>query len=102
MSSGEQQQLKGGHPPAVKAGGMRITQHKTPKSHDVRLDDPDLNNAALKVSTSPEKAVTISGAPIRGNSDFPAEAVQSYHNKPMPSHEQNASPRPHIIQQPRK
>nr|BAN21109.1 unkown protein [Riptortus pedestris] len=101
MSSSEQE-LKGGHPPAVKAGGMRITQHKSPRSHDVKLDDPELNNAALKVSTSPEKALTISGAPVRGNSDFPAEAVQSFHNKPMPSHEPNSSPRPHIIQQPRK
>lgn len=36
----------------VKAGGMRITQHKSPKTDDKHLlDDNDINNAGLKVST---------------------------------------------------
>lgn len=32
---------------------MRITQHKSPKTHDSKgtLDEGDINNAALKVST---------------------------------------------------
>lgn len=96
-------ELKAGHPPAVKAGGMRITQHKTPKGDDKHLlDDADINNAGLKVSTSPPKNLTISGAPSRGNADFPAEAVQCFHDKsahdPRPAH----STKPNIIHQPRK
>ncbi|KAL1115492.1 hypothetical protein AAG570_007521 [Ranatra chinensis] len=94
----------------LKAGGMRITQHKSPKgaagsSQDKLADDADLNNAALKVSTSPPKTTTISGAPMRGHSDFPTEAVQSFHDKPVPTHDTsraNAAGRPNIIHQPRK
>ncbi|XP_075228037.1 death-associated protein 1 [Lycorma delicatula] len=98
-------ELKAGHPPAVKAGGMRITQHKSPKSDDKHLlDDSDINNAGLKVSTSPPKNLTISGAPPRGNADFPAEAVQSFHDKPLPAHDPRPAHgnRPNIIHQPRK
>lgn len=101
----ESEHLKGGHPPAVKAGGMRITQHKTQKSDDKPLlEEPDINNAGLKISTSPPKTLTISGAPSRGNADFPAEAVKSYQEKPLPCHD----PRPahgnrqNIIHQPKK
>ncbi|XP_014203642.1 death-associated protein 1 [Copidosoma floridanum] len=37
MSSFEESNLKAGHPPAVKAGGMRITQHKNPdKEREVK------------------------------------------------------------------
>lgn len=46
----------------------------------------------------------ISGVPAKGNADFPPEAVQVFHEKPIPTH--NARPihssRPIIIQQPRK
>ena len=33
---------------------------------------------------------------------FPKAAVQSFHEKPMPTHEKNQVQRPTIIQQPRK
>uniref|UniRef100_A0A0A9XKP2 Death-associated protein 1 n=2 Tax=Lygus hesperus TaxID=30085 RepID=A0A0A9XKP2_LYGHE len=94
-------ELKGGHPPAVKAGGMRITQHKSPRTSEVKLSDEDINNP-LKLPQTSEKAVSVSGAPIRGNLDFPAEAVQSFHQKPVPSHEPSHTARPANIQQPRK
>ena len=46
----------------------------------------------------------ISGVPAKGNADFPPEAVQVFHEKPIPTH--NARPthssRPIIIQQTRK
>ncbi|KDR16712.1 hypothetical protein L798_09106 [Zootermopsis nevadensis] len=57
MSSVEESELKGGHPPAVKAGGMRITQHKGPKDEkELKVtkekEQVDEGDAILKVSTS--------------------------------------------------
>ncbi|XP_063217056.1 death-associated protein 1 [Bacillus rossius redtenbacheri] len=112
MSSTEESDLKAGHPPAVKAGGMRITQHKGPKEDKESKPSKEKDSAevetggagALKVSTSPPKTTMISGAPVRGHADFPAEAVQSFHEKPVPTHDarSTSNTRPNIIQQPRK
>jgi len=107
MSSGEETELKGGRPPAVKAGGMRITQHKSPKEDKEgkitkEKEQVDEGNATLKVSTSPPKSLTISGAPVRGHADFPAEAVQSFHEKPVPTHDSRHATKPTVIHQPRK
>jgi len=107
MSSVEDTELKGGRPPAVKAGGMRITQHKGPKEDKEgkitkEKEQVDEGNATLKVSTSPPKSLTISGAPVRGHADFPAEAVQSFHEKPVPTHDSRPVTKPAVIHQPRK
>ncbi|XP_078037043.1 death-associated protein 1 [Augochlora pura] len=102
MSSPDECKLKGGHPPAVKAGGMRITQHKSPKDdREIKLIK-DVDES--KPSSSPPKTVMISGFPGKGNADFPPEAVQVFHEKPMPTHDtrQSHSSRSIIIQQPRK
>uniref|UniRef100_A0A8D8UJB2 Death-associated protein 1 n=1 Tax=Cacopsylla melanoneura TaxID=428564 RepID=A0A8D8UJB2_9HEMI len=98
----DDKELKGGHAPAVKAGGMRITQNKT--SHDKSTSGSDEpTNQALKVSTSPPKTTAIAGAPIRGHADYPPEAVQSFHDKPSPAHQEKSHQnKPTMIQQPRK
>lgn len=46
----------------------------------------------------------ISGVPAKGNADFPPEAVQLFHEKPVPTHDARPahSSRPIIIHQPRK
>lgn len=93
------------HPAAVKVGGMRITQNKAhlkDKKTDAPVPQPEED--ALKVSTSPPKsAVTaVSGALQKGNADFPKEAVQSFHDKPIPTHNKGASSKPMVIHQPRK
>jgi len=104
-SSPDDAALKAGHPPAVRAGGMRISQHKSslsgpsePASHS---DDETV------VSTSPPKNIKqiINGVVAKGDADFPTEAVKAFHeNKPMPSHDYRANPsnKPLVIQQPRK
>ncbi|XP_051155015.1 death-associated protein 1 isoform X2 [Leptopilina boulardi] len=103
MSSIEDGELKGGHPPAVKAGGMRIIQHKLPREE--REVKPAKEAEESKPSTSPPKQLLISGVLAKGNADFPPEAVQKFHEKPMPTHEPPRhihNSRPVIIQQPRK
>ncbi|KAI5696936.1 hypothetical protein M8J75_002574 [Diaphorina citri] len=97
----DDKELKGGHAPAIKAGGMRITQHKDPHNKSSTTSD-EPTNQALKVSTSPPKTTAIAGAPIRGNADYPPEAVQSFHEKPVPSVEKSHHNKPNMIQQPRK
>ncbi|XP_074102435.1 death-associated protein 1 [Cotesia typhae] len=102
MSSPDECKLKAGHPPAVKAGGMRITQHKIPR--DEREAKPSKDSIESKPSSSPPKTIMISGAPAKGNADFPPEAIQHFHEKPTPTHEARSanSSRAIIIQQPRK
>jgi len=96
------------HPTAVKAGGMRITQNKShlkdKKTESMVVPEP--SEDSLKVSTSPPKsAVTaVSGALQKGNADFPAEAVKSFHDKVQPTHDKGAPTKPMMIHQhqPRK
>ncbi|XP_021958375.1 death-associated protein 1 [Folsomia candida] len=94
------------HPTAVKVGGMRITQNKShlkDKKTDATVPQPEEGDA-LKVSTSPPKSAVsaVSGAPQKGNADFPKEAVQSFHDKPAPTHDKGAPSKPMVIHQPRK
>ncbi|KAE8747211.1 hypothetical protein FOCC_FOCC006078 [Frankliniella occidentalis] len=106
MSSNDESNLKAGHPPAVKAGGMRITQHKSTKEKpekDVNAEEGDDHINSLTASTSPPKTTLVSGAPVRGNADFPTEAVQHFHNKPQPTHDARPThDKANHIQQPRK
>jgi hypothetical protein len=52
--------------------------------------------------SSPPKTMSVSGAPVKGNADFPTEAVQSFHDKPQPTHDSRHASKPNIIHQPRK
>jgi hypothetical protein len=57
---------------------------------------------SVHIVSSPPKSLTISGAPVRGHADFPAEAVQSFHEKPVPTHDSRHVTKPTVIHQPRK
>ncbi|XP_050525008.1 death-associated protein 1 [Daktulosphaira vitifoliae] len=90
-------ELKGGHPQAVKAGGMRIVQHKSNSDKESKSSASDVANSVLKVSTSPPKQNVV---PVHNHNDYPTQAVQKTHNKPLPSHDprQHHAPKPTIHQ----
>ena len=110
MSSPEETtNLKAGHPPAVKVGGMRITQHKTEKPKEEKETRPVEEDAEQEAGpvvpevTQKNQNIVISGAITRGDADFPPEAIKAFHEKPVPSHDYRpAPPKNHTIQQPRK
>jgi len=97
--SDEEPTLKAGHPPAVKAGGMRIVQHKTPNTERPAKDLEDVTGLTNPPNITPS-ALTVSGAPTKGNADYTPEAAQVAH---APKPPQNVpQPRVHSINQPRK
>ncbi|XP_053208893.1 death-associated protein 1-like [Panonychus citri] len=110
MSSPEEtSNLKAGHPPAVKVGGMRITQHKPEKPKEEKetrpVDEEAEEETGIPISESPPKTqnIVISGAVARGDADFPPEAIKAFHEKPTAAHDYRPShPKNHTIQQPRK
>lgn len=89
MSSNEEPELKGGHPPAVKAGGMRVarTHHSsTGESAAAAKVDPEEQQEYADPATKDDKVnINVSGALGKGDSDFPPEAVKLYHDKPVPT-----------------
>ncbi|CAG9124753.1 hypothetical protein JYU34_015203 [Plutella xylostella] len=99
MSSTEETSQKlAGHPPAVKAGGMRITQHKGPHTA-TKEGSEDLTNLGGP-SAVPTNPISIAGAPNRGNADFTPEAAKVAHSPKPPAH---INMKPNVnIQQPRK
>ncbi|XP_026362487.1 death-associated protein 1 [Ursus americanus] len=93
-------ETKAGHPPAVKAGGMRIVQ-KHPHSGDTK-EEKDKDDQEWESPSPPKPTVFISGVIARGDKDFPPAAAQVAHQKPHASIDKHPPPRTQHIQQPRK
>ncbi|XP_041467004.1 death-associated protein 1-like [Lytechinus variegatus] len=105
MSSPGKPDLKGGHAPAVKVGGMRIPGkvHPEKATKEPDVEDEEYEETSGKSPPANETRVLISGAPSHGNKDFPPEAIKQFHEKPMPTHQKNVSTKPiKVVQQPRK
>jgi len=106
MSETDSQEMKGGHPPAQKVGGMRVVQHKSNRSEDKpappKPSEEEVKEFGDEEKDKKEKDVVISGAVTGESVAFPKEAVKAYHEKPVPTHQMSASPKPKIIQQPKK
>lgn len=82
----------------VKAGGMRITQNKVPGA--VERPAKDQEDCTGLTNAPNINSEVVSGAPIKGHSDYPEEAVKATHAfKPVQNVQHK--PQPHI-QQPRK
>jgi len=104
----ESPELKAGHAPATKVGGMRVVQHKTPKDEkdekaEKKMSAEDVEefgeDKPVKKSSS---SVMVSGAKASEEEAFPKEAVKVMHDKPLPTHDKGASHKPKIIHQPKK
>ncbi|XP_034717682.1 death-associated protein 1 [Etheostoma cragini] len=82
----EKIETKGGHLPAVKAGGMRIVQKHAPAPAAAAPEPlPKDDDEEEYVSSSPPKApVIVSGVVTKGDKDFTPAAAQVAHQKPQP------------------
>lgn len=95
----EDKGLVAGRPPAVKAGGMRIVQHKTPNAERPAKDPVEvigLSNPAPNVNTGE----VVQSATSNKHSEHSVEASQVAHAQKPPA--QVPQMAVHNIQQPRK
>ncbi|XP_064598117.1 death-associated protein 1-like [Liolophura sinensis] len=110
-STDESSDLKGGHPPAVKVGGMRVVQQKKHVGEGDAKKEPTAGEEEEEFAESAPKtdkhhqSILLSGAVTKGDQDFPEAAVKSFHEKPLPTVDKRPNhpkPQAHFIQQPRK
>jgi ABC-type phosphate/phosphonate transport system substrate-binding protein len=103
MSSSEVE-MKAGHPPAVKAGGMRVARTRQTSTGEGK-EKPEMTKEEIEeFGTSPpktEKQVMVSGALAKEEKAFPPEAVKQYHEKPLPSKDLRPIQTKHSINQPK-
>lgn len=94
--------MKGGHPPAVKAGGMRVARNHQSSTGDKGTEMT--KEEQEEYGTSPpknDKQTVVSGAVIKEDKAFPPQAVKQYHEGPLPSKECRPKQPMHNINQPR-
>lgn len=115
----EESNLLAGHPPAVKVGGVRVTQSKNPSkdekkkasaiqgSESEETDDVTAgagDNAEEEVAVErrdDKKQSVVSGALTKERDAFPAAAQKEFQNKPVPHHDKRPAEKIHNINQPR-
>ncbi|KAF3694909.1 Death-associated protein-like 1 [Channa argus] len=99
--------LKGGHPPAVKAGGKRVAKksleetatHGTPEKETKKSDK--LRSLATS-NRMQQVSMLLAGTLDKLSHHFPETPVSVRHSKLHPAVEKPHSPRTFFIQQPRK
>ncbi|XP_040295976.1 death-associated protein-like 1 isoform X2 [Bufo bufo] len=100
-------ELKAGHPPAVKAGGMRVSK-KQGNEENVTPEKMAKKSSSEKPSsavnlTKMQAMNFLAGALEKLSHELPAEAAQLAHQKPRPTVEKVVlNKRLYFIQQPRR
>ncbi|XP_076033275.1 death-associated protein 1 [Oratosquilla oratoria] len=116
MSSVEEMEVKAGHPPALKVGGMRVANRKRstdeketpppPKPVQKKEEEGEEGEEEEEVTAKspPKNQVIVSGVVGKVERDFPTAAVKHTHEKPVPTHDNRSTnpSKPVVIQQPRK
>ncbi|XP_059182896.1 death-associated protein 1 homolog [Centropristis striata] len=82
----EKVETKGGHPPAVKAGGMRIVQKHQPTAvpEPPQKVEEEEEEEYVRSSSPPKAPMIVSGVVTKGDKDFTPAAAQVAHQKPQP------------------
>jgi len=97
-------EMKGGHPPAVKAGGMRVARTRQSSTGESK-DKPEMTKEEIEeYGSSPpknDKQVLVSGVVTKEEKAFPPEAVKHYHEKVVPAKEMRPIQQKHNINQPK-
>ncbi|XP_032222388.1 death-associated protein 1 [Nematostella vectensis] len=83
-------ELKAGHPPAAKAGGMRVASKHHHSSQPPAAATPEEKAEEEEFAEPIERdqsKLVVSGVVTKGNADFPPAAVKVAHEKPQPQHD---------------
>lgn len=87
MSSPPKDELKAGHAPAVKVGGMRVAQHPHGHADKISKAEREKEEEEFQTEKSDEAPVMIAGVLTKGDKDYSPAAAKVAHDKPMPSKE---------------
>lgn len=105
MSAVTEAETKAGHPPAVKAGGMRVSRPRQSSTGESKEKNEMTKEEIEEYGTSPPKETNkealVSGVLIKEEKAFPPEAVRHYHVKPLPTREMRPVQPKHAINQPK-
>lgn len=97
-------ETKAGHPPAVKAGGMRVSRPRQLSTGESKEKNDMTKEEIEEYGVNPSKEskeALVSGVRISEEKAFPADALRQYHMKPLPSHEMRPAVKRHTINQPK-
>ncbi|XP_072253230.1 death-associated protein-like 1 homolog isoform X2 [Leuresthes tenuis] len=99
--------LKGGHPPAVKAGGKRVAKKSLEESVTHGTQEKETKRSEkLRSLATPNRmqqvGLLLAGTLDKLSHDFPETPVSVRHSRMRPAVEKPHYPRTFLIQQPRK